>query len=246
MDLLPTLTQLYGLVSEAQPVEHYRAIRSDPALREHLEVPIEVTRLYRGFWGDLRTLGSMLHPYLGEKRNVIVGLQSLPTEMLGRYETTYTPFRFRRDIAPKWRKAYKVDSWNIHAERAALYSTPPLKGRRPNKPIWCVLLMHKVTSEARENFWVNPTDPAWDLPGRSEEECGHTYYQGHQPLDVTLAYARLDLMSGPMKRRAVEGRKTVASLLNDLRPQEEWVPEMREPQVTAPGKKRKLPARLFR
>lgn len=211
------------------PVEHYRPLRADAKWSSKLVVPQSVTRVFRGVYGDFRTVQPLL------------GTHAYSDRVFGTTQVAYIPFRYRLDVAPKVRQRSRADRWNVYSENAVLYSTPQVTGRRPDMGIWCLLLMYIFeTEEHRKNFWVNPLDKDWDLENRDEAEYGMTYYVDHRPLPVTCAYARVDKMSGTMQKRNREASGALCSMLDDLIPVDEWRPDPRGAKPP-PAKRYKLP-----
>lgn len=228
------LRNLWVELENGDPIEHHRPKRDQKPWREKLVVPQCVTRVYRGFWGDLRTV----QPLLGDHTS--------DDYKLGTIETSYTPIRYRMDVAPRMRKQHWADAWNIYPNHATYHSTPPLKGRRPDKGIWCMLLMYVFeTEEHRPSFWVNPLDPAWDVEERGEMSFGQTFYVNHQPIPATAAFVRIDKLTGTMRHRSEDAKDALVSLLNDLTPPDEWRPPPRE-EKPPPPKRCKFPQRYLR
>jgi hypothetical protein len=218
-----SLRNLLTELSCGDPVEHYRPLRADPRWSNKLVVPQPVTRVFRGLHGDFRTVQPLL------------GTEAFGDRTFGTTQVAYIPFRYRLDVTPKMRKRHRVDRWSIYPQNAALYSIPPLTGRRPDLGIWCCLLMYVFTGEEhRKSFWVNPIDTVWDLENRDEAEYGMTYYVDHRPLPVTCAFARIDKMSGTMHKRSDEAMSALVSMLNHNIPADEWRPEPRKARPAAP------------
>lgn len=227
------LKSLWAELENGDPIEHYRPRRDTKPWQEKLVVSQCIMRIYRGLWGNLRTVQPLL------------GAEALDDRKLGTVKALHTPIRYRIDVTPKIRKYHWADTWNIYPNHAAYNSTPPLKGRRPDKGIWCLLLMYVFkTEEHRPSFWVNPLDPDWDFDTQNETTCGQTFYVDHRPIPVTTAFVRIDKMTGTMQHRGHDTRDTLVSLLNDLTPKDEWRPPEREEKPAA-EKRCRLPKRFL-
>ena len=211
----PALQNFLVELENGDPIEHYRPRRSHETWKGKLVVPQCVTRIYQGLWGDLRTM----QPLLGSP--------------------------LRMDVTPKTRKLHWADTWNVYPEHAVYDSTPPLRGRRPSKGIWCALIMYVFKNEEdRPSFWVNPMETAWDFDTRTDTSYGQTFYVSHRPLPVTTAFVRIDQMHGTMRHRGIDAREALVSLLNDLTPSDEWRPPAREEKPPPPTMGR-LPSRYL-
>lgn len=229
-----TLQNFLLELEAGDPVEQYRPMRQESPWREKLTVPQAVPRIYRGLYGDLRTVQPLL------------GIKVHSGDTFGTVQVPYVPLRYRLDVTPKVRHRHRADPWSIFPESAAYFSTPPLKGRRPDRGLWCILMMYAFTDEKhRQSFWINPLDKDWDLDTRSEIEYGQTFYVGHQPLPVTCAFVQIDKTKGTMKQRGKDAIDALCSLLRDETPRNEWRPQPRDPKAPPP-KKHRLPKQFLR